>query len=387
MIAWKFLIFCAAMGAIAYLHFYFSHAQWRRVKGEQSSDVDPNYVKREDYFAQSFRSKVKRWLELPASTAADGGERTILKGHELIRVSPKLRLSDRTRCDDILVVEGDFACGTNCELSREIYAYGKAEVGSGSRMQAIAADQDLSIGDGTTVARWVDSAGELRIGRACVVHSRVTSQKAVLLGLGAEVLSVFAPEISSDGDGAPPHAYRPFIVQALSIPPLDEPGNGKWKKVGFDDTKLSPLGSDAWIYNGSLRLRIPLRLSTKLIVRGDCVCPPGSVLGQDLKATGQLAIGDGSECRGNLVAGKSVYLGPYVQFKGMIHAGAAVLLSHGVRGAAEGSLVAAHAGASLYVESGVTIRGKLSAAKQVRVVTSSFADKWRRRYDFDDSRA
>ena len=76
MIPWQFLIFTGVMAAILYLHFFFSHLQWRRVKGEQPADVDPSYVKREDYFAQSFRSKVKNWLELPEAIPAVASART-----------------------------------------------------------------------------------------------------------------------------------------------------------------------------------------------------------------------------------------------------------------------------------------------------------------------
>jgi hypothetical protein len=123
------------------------------------------------------------------------------------------------------------------------------------------------------------------------------------------------------------------------------------------------------------------------VVKGDCVCPPGSVLEHDLKATGRLAIGDGSQCNGNLIAGKSLYLGPNTRFSGLLHAGAALWLSQGVRGAAGESLVAAHAGSSLYIEAGVTVRGKLSAGKRVKVVPASYAEKWRRRYEFTSERA
>src|SRR5262249_28300237 len=117
------------------------------------------------------------------------------------------------------------------------------------------------------------------------------------------------------------------------------------------------------------------------------VCPPGSILEQDLKATGRLAIGDGSECRGNIIAGKSLYLGLHVQFSGILHSGAALWLSRGVRGVANGTPVAAHAGSSLYLESGVTVHGKLSGGTHVKVVPASYAEKWRRRYEFSSERA
>ena len=384
MIPWKFLAFCGLMGGIFYLHFFFSHLQWRRVRGQVPSDVDPNYVKRENYFGQSFRSKVKAWLELPDSTPDEGGGRIIRKGRETIRVTTQMRMPSQTRSDDVLVIEGDFACGAGCELSREIYAQGKAEIGSGSQVQAIAADEDLTLDAGVTVARWVDCAGELRLGRSSVVHSRATSRKAVRLEMGAEVFSVFAPEVESwiEGD-VPARNSLPTPARVLQLPPPNEQASD-WKQVGFDIAKLSAFGTESWIYSGSLRSQVPVRLLSKLVVRGDCVCPPGSILEQDLKASGLLAIGEGSECRGNLIAGKSVYLGPRARFAGVIHAGADILLSSGVRGAPAEAFVAAYAGSSFYLESGVMVHGKLSAGKYVKVVPHEFTDQWRRQHKIDE---
>lgn len=388
MIPWRFLLFCGGMGFLVYLHFYFSHRQWRRVRGEVPSDVDPSYIKREDYFAQSFRSKLRGWLDLPSAVSPLGNPRSVLKDRETIRVSAPLELEAGARSDDILAVEGDFSCGRECTLSREIYTRGSAKIGTGSRLQAIAADQNITLGDHVTIARWVDSLGELRIGRGCVIHSRATAQKAIHLDMDTEVQSVFAPEVVSDPDGSSEeHAYLPFVVQALRIPLPDAESAEGWKKIGFDNAKLARLDSDSWIYEGSLKPRVPLRLTAKLVVKGDCVCPPGSVLERDLKATGRLAIGDGSECRGNLVAGKSLYLGLHVQFSGILHSGASLWLSRGVRGESNGAPIAAHAGSSLYMEAGVTVQGKLSGGKHVKVVPASYAEKWRRRYEFTSERA
>ena len=73
MIPWQFLAFTAIMGGLLYLHFYFAHSRWRRVRGANPSDIDVNYVRREDYFAQSFRCKAKGWLELPSSNGNGTG--------------------------------------------------------------------------------------------------------------------------------------------------------------------------------------------------------------------------------------------------------------------------------------------------------------------------
>lgn len=71
---------------------------------------------------------------------------------------------------------------------------------------------------------------------------------------------------------------------------------------GFDVKKLLQLGSDSWLYKGDLRFISPLRLKTKLVVKGKCDLPEGSVLEADLHTDGSLDIGANSVCRGNLIS-------------------------------------------------------------------------------------
>ncbi|MCU1334685.1 MAG: hypothetical protein JWO19_266 [Bryobacterales bacterium] len=380
MIPWIFLAFSGAMGGLIYLHFYFAHSCWRRVRGQETEDIDPSYVRREDYFGQSFRTKLESWLELPATTAADGA-RTIQKDGERIRVSPALRLFDRAQSNDILAIEGDFSCGSTGHLRREIHAGGNVKIGLGSRLQAVAADGDLTLAPETEVARWVDSWGDLSLGRNCVVHSRATARKSAFLEAGAQARSVFAAVITTAPGALDAGRRQPVDLQErLQIPPATDADPGMLNQMGFDPAKLIPLGPECWIYAGSLQPIAPVHLTDQLVVKGECSIPAGSLLERDLKASRSLFIGAGSECGGNLVSEKSLHVGPGVQFAGMIHADGEILLSNGVNGASPYGPVAVDAGSWLYVEQGVTVRGKLSSGERVRVVSQSFAHVWRRKH-------
>src|SRR5271165_6440541 len=113
-IAWRFIVFAILFAGLLYLQFYLAHRQWKKIKGQQTSEIDVGYVRMEDYLAQSFRRKVKEWLQLPA-TANSEKERSILKGREKIRViTGGIEFGSGETCDEILVVEGDFTCGSNC---------------------------------------------------------------------------------------------------------------------------------------------------------------------------------------------------------------------------------------------------------------------------------
>jgi hypothetical protein len=379
-IPWTFLAFGGAMGGMLYLHFYFAHSRWRRVRGQETEDIDPSYIRREDYFSQSFRTKLQSWLELPA-VALPNGVRTIDKSGERIRVSPTLRLADRTPSDDILAIQGDFSCGAASHLSRETYVAGKATIGTRSKLQAIAADGDLTLSSEVEVARWADSWGELRLGRNCVIHSRATARTLAFLDAGVQVRSVFAPEVTTAPGALDAGRYPITSGERLQIPPPASADKSALSEMGLDVSKLTPLGSECWIYSGSLRPGVPVHLTAQLVVKGDCSIPAGSLLEDDLKASGDLFIGAGSQCKGNLVSEASLGVGPGVHFAGIIHADGEILLSNGVHGESTEGPVAVDAGSWLYVEQGVTVRGKLSSGERVRVVAPPFAKTWRRKHD------
>ena len=109
MSAWPFLIFALLFAMLVCLHFYLAYRAWQGSREEQGFDIDPEYVRMEDYFARSFRLKVAEWLKLPPLSLAPDGGRVIRKGRELIQVSGRADYPPRSRSDDILVVQGPFA--------------------------------------------------------------------------------------------------------------------------------------------------------------------------------------------------------------------------------------------------------------------------------------
>jgi predicted acyltransferase (DUF342 family) len=376
-IVWRFVVFAILFAGLLYLQFYLAHRQWKKIKGQQTSEIDVGYVRMEDYLAQSFRRKVKEWLQLPSVTKGER-ERTILKGRETIRVvNGGLEFGSDEKCDDILVVEGDFACGSGCLFAREILVKGNARIGPGAQLQSMAVDGNLSLSWDVKVARWLDSTRELTLGANCLVGARVTAAGLIRLGPGAQAGSMYAPQVVTTAwDGAflnketPPMSSLPVV--AFSEQAVTE--RESLETAGFDVKKLIQLGSDSWLYKGDLRLLAPLRLKTKLVVKGKCDLPEGCILEEDIHADGSLNIGANSVCRGNLISGEHIHLGPGCRFAGLIHADGSVRLGQGIRGFKDEGMVVAYAGEVLEVERDVAVKGKLSAGGRVIVESTEAAD-------------
>lgn len=376
-IAWRFIVFAILFAGLLYLQFYLAHRQWRKIKGHQTSEIDVGYVRMEDYLAQSFRRKVKEWLQLPSTVRGDR-ERTILKGSETIRViTGGIEFGSGEQCDDILVVEGDFICGSDCFFGREILVKGNARFGPGARLQSVAVDGDLTLGGDVKVARWLDSTKELTIGANSLVGARVTSAGLIRLGPGTQAGSMYAPRVATtawDGKFLNPETPEMAKLPAVAFSEEAIAARESVENAGFDIKKLIQLGSDAWLYKGDLRILSPLRLQTKLVVKGKCDFPDGSVLETDIHSDGSLSIGARSICRGNLISAKDIHLAAGCRFSGLIHADGNVRLGQGTRGFKDDGMVVAYAGELLEVERDVAIKGKLAAGGRVIVESAEAAE-------------
>jgi hypothetical protein len=373
--AWPFIAFSIVFAALVSAHFLLAFRSWRISRHKQTSDIDLRYVRLEDYFARSFRFKLSEWRKLSTWAGDPDGSRMIRKGKEYIRVSNVAEYPAETISNDILAVDGSFKCYEACTFHREIYALGDASIGSGTQLQSIATDGNLTLGTKVQIARWADSQGNMEIGTKSIIHSRATAGGTLLLKSGAQVKSAFAPlgctsekdpGIAEKSDETPPPQVE-FPSCATNAENENQCGSG------VDPGRVRMLGPDCCIYDGDFKPSKSLRVTAALIVRGNCDIPPGSVLEKDLKSRQSITVGAGCLCRGNMIADEAIWLGPFSRFYGIVHAGKTLRLCAGVRGGTEKANVAAFAEETLRVENNVMVYGKLSSADLVLAVPASTA--------------
>jgi len=366
-----FLLFTLIFCGVFYLHFSVAHRAWRQIRGRESAELDMSYVRLEDYFGQSFRTKLAGWVKtLPSASNSTAGLRVFDKGNERIFVAGGAQYPSGRREREILVIEGDFACGRDCEFEKELMVKGNCTIGADTQLQAIAVDGTLHVGEGSRVRRWVDAVQHLTVGPDAVIHSRVTSRTSIEFLPGAQALSLFAPEVSTEGRHESElqiEVAPPVIVQ------LPHPDKNAAAAHGYDPSRVFSMGANTYLYDGNLHLTAPLHLRGAFVVRGDFSCPKESLLEADLKAHGSIAIGAASVVKGNLVAEGDVVLKPNTYFQGLLHAGGAMRLSRGVRGLRDKLPVAAYAAGIVTLESNVVVNGKVSSAQRVVALSTPVA--------------
>lgn len=350
---------CCVLAVAAQLTF--ALREWRSLGRREPMFVDHLYVRVERYFGIAFRDKLERWLWL--RSRPQGRDVVVIrKDREEIWVHKSLTMAPGTTVDT-LVVADTLETGQGCRLLREVYTRHDCRIGARNVIQALAADGAAHLGPETHVVRWVDAAGDLVVERGCTVSGRATSAVQVVVHAGARVKSVHAPLILTTNGSRDRHR----------VPEVDAPAtwivlNGTdeaWASVGASG-HWRRISADCIVYDGDLILPTVV-ISSSIVVHGDLVVGPHSVLERDVKVTGSLRIGGQSICRGHLVAGRDVHVESGVSFSGVIFAEGAIRLSSGVSGIRPDPGVAVYGAGVVVLEPDVTIRGKVSSGAAVVV--------------------
>jgi hypothetical protein len=266
---------------------------------------------------------------------------------------------------DILVVLGDLHAGAGCRFDGPVYVGGHCEMGKESRVMALAAGKRLVLGPRIEVTDWVDCEGPLEIRTGGIVQGCAASRHSIRLGEGSAASQLFAPAvITSDYAVGPALAVEPGPSLELLRPARSTRRLDASKE--FDPAKLTPLGAETWVYDGSLNLSRPLILKSKLVVRGSLACPAGSLIEDDLKAGGDIQIGRGSIVNGVVSARGNLALAQHCLFSDDLSAGMKLRLGEGVRGFRQGAPVTVSAGASIQLDANVIVRGDLRATGGIR---------------------
>ncbi len=270
-------------------------------------------------------------------------------------------VAERVDCPDdfalreTLLVRGDFQCGSGCRFEGPVYVGGNCVVGKGSRIGAVCAEGGLVLGLGARVEHWADALGLMDL-RAGAWAGEAISETGIQIAQDAGAGMALAPAIRSQG-GMPGIADATMVRSLLEIP---RPASGELPELGgvrgFQEEKLSALGAETWVYDGSLALPMPVYVRSKLVVRGSFSCPAGSLIEDDVKCGGTMRIGRGSVVRARLTARGEMTLEADCLFEGELEAGISLRLSSGVRGIRS----TASARERVLLEPDVVVRGRLA---------------------------
>jgi hypothetical protein len=264
--------------------------------------VDLDFARDPHYLGTSLRGLLRG--ALPADDPAVGVHAVTLSRPEQVRVTGDLALAAGERCTQVLVVRGDLCGAENVYCEREIYCAGRAVLGDGARLRALAADADVILGVNVEVLRWLDTAGELRAGPDSSLGRHCAARGRILLASGCRFARLHGAPIQTPGAEPRP---APVALTPRSAPL--RPDAAEHRRTIDQVLRYE---------RGDLALPAGANVDGDVVVRGDLAVGAGAVIAGSVRAGGGVRLDTGTEVRGSVFADGPVMLGRGVAIAGHV---------------------------------------------------------------------
>jgi predicted acyltransferase (DUF342 family) len=345
------------------MSFYFGVREWRHPRDDAPLPVDVEYVRVENYFGVSFRSKIREWLQtaspvLPPEQCQPPVRAVLEKPNgERIVVLAGGSFGGPEERQEVVYSDGDLSIPAMSTFNREVYAAGNLETGPDVKLQAVAADGELVLGDHNEVARWVDARRKVWLRRGTVVHSRVSSAVAIAVEPEVSAQSLYAPFITTAG-------YHPR--EAAATVPAGSGGNGAGEDTveALKTKSATQLSSDTTLVDGDLDLPPDTHIHGNLVVRGTLQTKSDCWFDGSVNALA-IELGARNRVAGNLVSGGMLRIGECSAVRQNVMAQMDVVLNPGVTIGEPPQPAVVTAGRDIRLERDVLIHGKAAAGRAI----------------------
>lgn len=263
------------------------------------TDVEPLYVPKyyqadTRYFARTFREHIRRELAEKAAMPdtsdlllASGTPVYLTHEWDSRAFAPAAARADSQ--EPMVYARSEVAVPGGATLAGDIYATGDVEGGARATYRALYGDQDVTLGAGSVVLRWIHADGSMRVGSGTMLCGRASSETLLELAEGSQFERLYAPEILFGPRSAEVRAD--YGAGALESRLEDRMQHGA--AILKDDYEL-PAGSF---------------VLGDIVCRGRLVIGRGSVVYGSLKAHAGLELRDGVRVHGSLVCIHAISIG------------------------------------------------------------------------------
>lgn len=227
------------------------------------------------------REGAPRDVDLP-----EGGRARILPGGSLAELDGVEARAGYTQ--RLFLSPEDLQLQPDASYLGEIFVKGDLRGGERDILRAALAEGDMVLAPGTISLRWLHADGEFRAEEDCALYGRVSTDRAMRLGVHCHFERLNAPKVlcaEAENPPAPPDSR-----ERQRLAPEDLPG--------FVDLA-----------------------GGRCLVRGDLELPPHSLLRTNLVVTGALHVGEGCEIDGDVKARRKLHLDRGVTVTGALVSG------------------------------------------------------------------
>ena len=251
----------------------------------------------------------------------------------------------------VVIAEGALALPGGETFPLEFLARGPLRAGTGTIFRALLGEDDLTLGAGSEVLRWVHADGTLRLAAGCTVHGRASATGRILLGPDVVFSRMRAAHIAAVPDAMADHALAQ-LDDAPTLPPVIS-GTAKLPAGTLRERGYTRVPGDLTIPAGGT-------VTGALVVEGRLTLGEGARVGGSVKAHGACTLADDAVIDGTLVSRHGVTLGARCFVRGAIVAEGDVVVGSGCW-VGSPTTPASIAAVRVTIRSGAQVFGAISA--------------------------
>lgn len=257
--------------------------------------IDTQYTKDPRYLGKSARRVFAAALE--KAPEGDGPHLLWMSREEQVVISGPREIPDETAFDHVLYVGGDLATGRRCHLVKEVYATGDTGIGGENTLRTLAVDGDLTLGEGSRIARWVDAEGDLAAGESCDLGHSASCGGRLSLANAVTFRRLYGETVATPGG-----------EEVVEDPRLTAGPEGDALEREYPG-RINDIRDLVDYRTGNLEIPDGQGAAGPLVVRGDLVCGKGASIRGPLRVHGKVLIGAGAVIDGDVFAEGSVTVG------------------------------------------------------------------------------
>ncbi len=251
----------------------------------------------------------------------------------------------------VVIAEGEMTLPGGETFPLEFLSRGPLRAGSGTIFRALLGEDDLTLGPGSEVLRWVHADGTLRLAAGCTVHGRASATRSILLGPDVAFSRIRAAHIAAVDDVALNDAAA-LLDDPPTLPPVIS-GTAKLPAGTLRERGYTRVPGDLSIPAGAT-------VTGALVVEGRLTLGEGARVGGSVKAHGACALANDAVIDGTLVSRQGVTLGARCFVRGAIAAEGDVVVGNGSWVGAP-TTPASIAAERVTIRSGAQVFGAISA--------------------------
>lgn len=333
----------AAFIILLLLPILFSSLYYKKRKGEVLF-INQNKVRDPRYFGKAFAALVEKNIE----TAKDGKIR-LSKEEPYIDGNTKKDYPDVV--EHLVICRGEeFHPPQNKEFLKEIYSEANAFISGKSVLRALYSREDIILGNGTEIIRWVDTEGTLAVYDECDLGISATSQSRMSIGKNCKFRRLFAPQIclgQYPGNISDPAEGKDKRIYRLAVQTDRE------KNVRYINKEMV---NDDGVVDFTVLSWKNVSVTERIIVKGD------------LRSHKGVRLCEGAIVVGNIFAEKDVVLEKDACVLGNVFSQGDVYMAQGAAIGKQGTVSSVIARGNIKAEPGSFVFGYMSCEKQGEVL-------------------